>query len=206
MRAIVQLLLPFMRPEARSDPRAAARIAPREPAAAKRRPHRGRSSGRRVSERQAAYDRLVEEMKARYGFRVRKWRRSMSGCAWELIYRDGRRQPMLESPYPKSPLSCAIFLHEVGHHAIGLGAVRPRCLEELRAWEWSLAAMEAHGLEVDDRVRKRMRESMEYAVAKAVRRRARSIPVELVPYLNGARAVRQAKSESIEPDATSIGA
>lgn len=122
-------------------------------------------------------------MKAAYGFRVRKWRRTMSGCAWELRYRDGRRQRMLESPYPKSPLSCSIFLHEVGHHAIGLGAVRPRCLEELRAWEWSIAAMEARGLEVDEKVRDRFRRSMEYAVAKAARRGIRSLPEELRAYL-----------------------
>ncbi|MDZ4753557.1 MAG: hypothetical protein SGJ11_03570 [Phycisphaerae bacterium] len=124
----------------------------------------------------------MTSMKATYGFRVRKWRRSMSGCAWELVYRDGRRQRMLESPYPKTPLSCSIFLHEVGHHAIGLGTVRPRCLEELRAWEWSLATMESHGLTIDDKVRTRMRRSMQYAVAKAARRGIRALPADLFPY------------------------
>lgn len=141
---------------------------------------------RRPSPRAEAYDALVAEMKAAYGFRVRRWRRSMSGCAWELRYRDGRVRRMLESPYPKSPLSCAIFLHEVGHHAIGLGAVRPRCLEELRAWEWSFAAMESRGLEIDERTRERFRRSMEYAVAKATRRGIARLPEELRAYLPAA--------------------
>ena len=173
LRSLVQLLLPFMG--------RAARASRPQPA---RRPRSGAAPAkRRRSPRQERYDALVEEMKAAYGFRVRKWRRTMSGCAWELRYRDGRRQRMLESPYPKSPLSCSIFLHEVGHHAIGLGAVRPRCLEELRAWEWSIAAMEARGLEVDEKVRDRFRRSMEYAVAKAARRGIRSLPEELRAYL-----------------------
>jgi hypothetical protein len=159
------------------------------PAAVPPRRIRAKPTGKAgTSPRRQAYDRLVAEMKATYGFRVRRWRRSMSGCAWELRYRDGRVQRMLESPYPKSPLSCAIFLHEVGHHAIGLGAVRPRCLEELRAWEWSLAAMEARGLEIDGRTRTRFRRSMEYAVAKAARRGISRLPEELVAFLPGRAA------------------
>lgn len=169
----MQLVLDFLRPESPRPKPARAKATRAAPQRAKR-----PASGKRA-ERQARYDALVEEMKARYGFRVRRWRRSMSGCAWELLYRDGRRQAMLESPYPKSPLSCAIFLHEVGHHAIGLGAVKPRCLEEWRAWQWSLAAMEERGLDIDDKVRDRVRRSMEYAVAKASRRGIRSVPEEL---------------------------
>ncbi len=169
----MQLVLDFLRPE----PARPTRTRSKQPRPAAKRT-RSAGTGKRA-ERQARYDALVEAMKARYGFRVRRWRRSMSGCAWELLYRDGRRQAMLESPYPKSPLSCAIFLHEVGHHAIGLGAVKPRCLEEWRAWQWSLAAMEEHGLEIDVKVRDRVRRSMEYAVAKASRRGIRSVPEEL---------------------------
>jgi len=163
---VVQLLL-FAPPE----PPGPAPVRAKAPAS--RRPRAARSV------RQAAYDALVVEMRELHGFRVRRWRRSMSGCAWELRYRDGRRQRMLESCYPKSPLSCAIFLHEVGHHAIGLGAVRPRCLEELRAWQWSFAAMEERGLAIDDRTRERFRRSMAYAVAKAKRRGIAAVPEEL---------------------------
>jgi hypothetical protein len=181
VRLLSQLLFPFMQrvapaPAPEAAPPRAARSSRAKPA----RPRRPRAR----SATQETYDAVVAEMKATYGFKVRKWRRSMSGCAWELLYRDGRRQRMLESPYPKSPISCAIFLHEVGHHAIGLGAVRPRCLEELRAWQWSLAAMEARGLAIDDRTRVRFRRSMEYAVAKSLRRGAKSIPAELAEFLH----------------------
>jgi hypothetical protein len=183
LKAIVQLLLPFMRkPRGKASEQAARGECRAKPPARKR--------ASRPSQRQASYDLLVNEMKAEHGFRVRKWRRSMSGCAWELRYRDGRRQRMLEAPYPKSPLSCSIFLHEVGHHAIGLGSVRPRCLEELRAWEWSLAAMASRGLDIDDKVRTRVQRSMEYAVAKAARRGIKTLPEELLAYAPRPRATR----------------
>ncbi len=86
---------------------------------------------------QDRYDAMVRMMLDRYGVRVRKWRSSMSGVAWELAYADGRRVKLLESPKPKGPMSAAIFLHEIGHHAIGLGVYRPRCLEEYHAWAFA---------------------------------------------------------------------
>ena len=174
------------KPTSKPTPKPASKPTPKSSSKAPAKPSKRRSP------RQKQYDSVVEEMKATYGFKVRKWRRSMSGCAWELLYTDGRRLPMLESPYPKSPLSCSIFLHEVGHHAIGLGSVKPRCLEELRAWQWSLAAMEARGIEVDEKVRDRFRRSMEYAVAKAARRGIRSLPAELEPFLPAANRARRA--------------
>jgi hypothetical protein len=121
----------------------------------------------------------VAQMKELHRFRVRKWRSSMSGCAWELRYRDGSVVRMIESPYPKGPMSCAVFLHEVGHHAIGLGVHSPRCLEELRAWEWSLKTMRELGLNVTPAVERRFERSMRYAVAKAQRRGLKRVPVEL---------------------------
>ncbi len=89
---------------------------------------------------------------------------------------------MLESPQPRGPMSMAIFLHEVGHHAIGFNRYKPRCLEEYHAWKWSLEAMELHGLNITDAVRRRMHESLWYAVAKARRRGLRELPPELLPY------------------------
>ena len=86
-------------------------------------------------------------------------------------------------------MSAAVFLHEVGHHAIGLGRYKPRCLEEYHAWAWSLEQMQANGLHVTDAVRYRMHASLHYAVAKAVRRGIKGLPPELEPYL--AKPARQ---------------
>ncbi|MHC5004342.1 MAG: hypothetical protein ACYTJ0_14600 [Planctomycetota bacterium] len=100
-------------------------------------PRRGRpvSAGRRRGPTmQERYDALVDEMKRAYGVRVRKWRSSSSGCAWEVHYANGAVSRLIEAPYPRGPMSCAIFLHEIGHHAIGFGTYRPRCLEEYHAW------------------------------------------------------------------------
>ena len=89
-------------------------------------------------------------------------------------------------------MSCAVFLHEVGHHAIGLGAYRPRCLEEYHAWRWSLETMLELGFNVTEAVRRRRDESLHYAIAKASRRGLKRLPGELVPFL-------EPRSREVEP-------
>lgn len=133
--------------------------------------------------KQALYDDMVRVLCARHNIRVKRWRTSMSGVAWEARYRDGSVTRFLESPQPKSPMSAAIFLHEVGHHVIGLGVYKPRCLEEYHAWMYSIEQMEAWGVEVTDKVRERMYKSLKYAVGKAKRRGIRKMPVELLSFL-----------------------
>jgi hypothetical protein len=131
---------------------------------------------------QDRYDEMVRTMLDRYGVRVRKWRSSMSGVAWELAYADGRRVKLLESPKPKGPMSAAIFLHEIGHHAIGLGVYRPRCLEEFHAWDFAIRTMQDLDLNISDAVHRRMHASLHYAIAKAGRRGLKDLPPELVPF------------------------
>lgn len=131
---------------------------------------------------QERYDAVVKAMLDQYGIKVRKWRKNMSGVAYELRYRDGSVKRLLESPYPKGPMSAAIFLHEIGHHAIGFNRYKPRCLEEYHAWKWSLEAMEAQGLDVTDAVRYRMHLSLWYAVGKASRRGIKNLPPELLAF------------------------
>jgi hypothetical protein len=148
---------------------------------ARRTPASPRRAGAATSA-QARYDQIVREMVGAYGLRVRRWRRSMSGVAWVTRYRDGSAVRCLESPRPKSPLSLAIFLHEVGHHAIGLGSYKPRCLEEYHAWMFALREMERLGVPVTDRVRRRVQRSLKYAADKARRRGLRHLPEELRAY------------------------
>ncbi|HEX8877892.1 MAG TPA: hypothetical protein VF777_14175 [Phycisphaerales bacterium] len=131
---------------------------------------------------QARYDAVVREMLVKYNVKVRKWRTSSSGVAWTITYKDGRVVRLLESPQPKGPMSMAIFLHEIGHHAIGLGTYKPRCLEEYHAWAFAIRTMEERGLNITDRVHQRMFRSLRYAVRKARRRGLKELPVELVPY------------------------
>jgi hypothetical protein len=131
---------------------------------------------------QEKYDALVEEMKRTHNVRIRKWRKSSSGVAWIIRYRDGREVKLIESPYPRGPMSCAIFLHEIGHHAIGLGVHRPRCLEEYHVWIWALREMRERGFNVTPAVEKRVHDSMKYAVGKAKRRGLQLLPDELRAY------------------------
>lgn len=132
---------------------------------------------------QAKYDLAVRESLQTYGVRVRKWRTSMSGIAWEVYYHDGRTVRLIEAPRPKGPMSAAVFLHEIGHHAIGFGVYKPRCLEEHHAWKWALEEMERRGLNITPAVRKRVRDSMRYAIGKATRRGIKALPAEMQAYL-----------------------
>jgi len=84
-------------------------------------------------------------------------------------------------------MSAAVFLHEIGHHAIGLGRYKPRCLEEYFAWAFSLHQMHELGIDVTPRVRKRASDALVYAVDKAVRRGLKRVPIELVAVLEAAR-------------------
>ena len=135
-----------------------------------------------ASKKAVLYETMTREMLLRYDVRVRKWRTSMSGVAWYVTYRDGRVQRLLESPKPKSPMSAAIFLHEIGHHAIGFNVYKPRCLEEYHAWQYSLAQMRQWNIPVTPRVMQRYQRSMKYAVGKATRRGIRELPSELLPF------------------------
>ena len=127
----------------------------------------------------ADYSQIVEELKRRYGVRVRRWRKNMTGCAWRVFYRDGSVINWIESPLPKTPISLAIFLHEIGHHAIGFDTYRLRCEEEFRAWEFALAEMRRAGVEPDERVERRVELSVRYAVDKAMRRGLKRVPATL---------------------------
>lgn len=130
----------------------------------------------------ARYEAMTREMLETHGIRVRRWRTSMSGIAWQVRYRDGSTARLIEAPRPKGPMSAAVFLHEVGHHAIGFNVYRPRCLEEYHAWAWAIAQMRRVGIDVTDRVSYRMHQSLAYAVGKARRRGLRQLPPELSPY------------------------
>ena len=114
--------------------------------------------------------------------RVRRWRRDMTGCAWQTVHADGRRVCWIEAPVPRTPISLAIFLHEVGHHAIGFDTYRRRCEEEYHAWQWALARMRLLGVEPDGRTLARVEVSLRYAVDKAVRRGMTVVPASLVPF------------------------
>lgn len=130
----------------------------------------------------ARYDALTRRMLETHGVRVKRWRKAMSGVAWEVRYRDGSTVRLIEAPRPKGPMSAAVFLHEIGHHAIGFSVYKPRCLEEYHAWAWAIRAMEESGVAVTDSVRYRMHQSLAYAVAKAKRRGLRELPAELAPF------------------------
>jgi hypothetical protein len=131
----------------------------------------------------ADFSPIVDAMKSRYDLRVRKWRRSMSGCAWRCYHHDGRVVNWIESPIPKTPLSLAIFLHEVGHHAIGFSTYKKRCEEEYHVWVWAINQMRKLGIEPDDRVARRFDLSMQYAVGKAMRRGLKALPEPLEQFL-----------------------
>jgi hypothetical protein len=125
------------------------------------------------------YAHIVQRAKTRYDIRVRRWRASMSGAAWRVYHDDGRAVNWIEAPRPKTPISLAIFLHEVGHHAVGFERYKKRCEEEYHVWLWALSEMRRNGVPPDARVRARFDLSMRYAVGKAMRRGIKHLPATL---------------------------
>ncbi len=160
-------------------------IAPRKPKPRPALRHRARKPSAPAPGSMAErYEQITKQMLNEHDVRVRKWRSSMSGVAWQVQYKDGSTAKLIESPKPKGPMSAAVFLHEIGHHAIGFGVYRPRCLEEYHAWRWSLEQMEALGLNITPPVRRRMHESLHYAIEKAHRRGLKRLPEELSPFVH----------------------
>ena len=134
----------------------------------------------------ADYSHIVEEMKSRFDVRVHKWRSNMSGCAWRVYRTDGTVINWIETPVPKTPISLAIFLHEVGHHVIGFEAYKRRCEEEYHVWVWAIREMKRLGVEPDERVHRRFELSMQYAVDKAMRRGIKQLPEPLEQFVAAA--------------------
>ena len=131
-------------------------------------------------------DAIVNLVKHRHAVRIKRWRRSMSGCAWQTTYDDGQVIRWIESPYPKTPLSLSIFMHEVGHHVIGFDKYKRRCEEEYHVWRWALEEMRRLGVAPDAKVLQRFQLSMQYAVGKAVRRGIKQLPEGLEQFLPAA--------------------
>jgi hypothetical protein len=121
---------------------------------------------------------IVRQMKQQHAIRIHRWRRAMTGCAWRVNFSDGRSINWIEAPRPKTLISLAIFLHEVGHHAVGFDRYRLRCEEEYHVWLWALGKMEDMGIPPNSAVLRRFEHSMRYAVAQAQRRRE-SVPESL---------------------------
>lgn len=119
------------------------------------------------------YEVAGKELLARHSITIKTVRKSMSGIA----YLEDR---VISAPAAKSPLSFAILAHEVGH--IVNGSIRPRWLEELRAWEFAIESFKQFHLSVSKEVRQRMRYSLAYALAKALNRDMKRIPAELRQY------------------------
>jgi hypothetical protein len=111
----------------------------------------------------------------------------MSGCAWQVSHRTGKVDRWIEAPYPKTAISLAVFLHEVGHHAIGFDRFRKRCEEEYHVWLWAMAQMRHLGVEPDAKVLRRFDLSMRYAVGKAIRRGIRNLPSDLMQFADPCR-------------------
>jgi hypothetical protein len=134
----------------------------------------------------ADFSRIVQDMKRIHDVRVRRWRTTMSGKAWRVYHHDGKVVNWIESPQPKTPISLSIFLHEVGHHAIGFEKYRKRCEEEYHVWIWAINEMRRQGVEPDAKVLRRFELSMRYAVGKAIRRGIKNIPDPLLRFVSQA--------------------
>jgi hypothetical protein len=141
---------------------------------------RARSSSPRRTETATddIYRQLVADLKARYKISIRKWHTRMAGVAYELQFQDGRIKRLIAAPRPRSPVSAAIFLHEVGHHAIGFHRYSLRCLEEFYVWQWTFREMTARQIPIDERVLRHYRRSMQH-YTRLARQHGHEVPREI---------------------------
>jgi len=144
-------------------------------------PPRARTTKLQPPAAQPRYDTLVRDLKARYKISIRHWNTHMAGHAYELTYAGGTIKRLISAPRPKGPVSAAIFMHEVGHHAIGFRRYASRCLEEHYVWQWTFREMESHGIPITPRVMKHFRRSMYHYVHTAQKRRE-PVPPELLHF------------------------
>jgi hypothetical protein len=124
---------------------------------------------------------MTSELREKYKITVKKWRQRMTGIAYELTYRDGTIKRLISAPRPRSPVSAAIFLHEVGHHAIGFKRYESCCLEEHYVWQWTFREMEARSIPITPRVMKHFRRSMYHYVHRC-RKIGEHVPAELAHF------------------------
>jgi hypothetical protein len=129
------------------------------------------------------YRDMAHDLPARYGVTVTRWRSSNSGVAILRKLNDGRWLREMEAPYPKGPVSAAVFCHEIGHHALGVGSITPRCREEHAAWMWALDELRNRDITITNAVHNRVYDALHHAVHTALRRGLKRIPPELTPYL-----------------------
>lgn len=134
----------------------------------------------------ADYRHIVAETKQRYNIRVWRWRRTLSGCAWRALYIREGVVNWIEAPYPQTPLGLAIFLHEVGHHAIGFDKYSLHCVDEFEAWRWALSRMAELNVRIDGTVLRRVNRSIGRAVSRSLTDGVRTLPERLRPYLTRA--------------------
>jgi hypothetical protein len=114
---------------------------------------------------------------------VHRWRRGTSGRAWQGIGPDGTPVNFIESPEPTSELTLAIFLHEIGHHKVGLDGWELDSEAEYWAWDWAFGQMENLGINPTSDVYARYDLSLRYAVHEERRRGVLELPPCLRPFI-----------------------
>jgi len=119
------------------------------------------------------YELAGNELLKKYNINIKTYRGNLTGIA----YIEDR---IISAPKPIKPLHFAIFAHEVGH--IANGEISPRWLEELKAWQFSIAQFKLFGFRIPSEVKSRMKYSLAFALAKALNRNMKAIPRELKPY------------------------
>ncbi|MBI4308182.1 MAG: hypothetical protein HY684_05185 [Chloroflexi bacterium] len=129
---------------------------------------------------------LARSILAIHPVRVVRWRKSLSGVAWHITKNGSLVETRIETPRPHTPLSFAIFAHELGHHLqrVERASWPSRMEQEYDAWQRAFALMRQHGVPITEKVERRYVQAMRYALAKALRRGAVRIPAYFVRFLD----------------------
>ena len=84
---------------------------------------------------------IALEEAARHDVTIKRFRPSLSGKAFVS-------QRTITAPRPRTRRRLRVFLHEVGHIALGHSDPKPRYVAEQEADEWAFETMRRHGIRV----------------------------------------------------------
>lgn len=109
------------------------------------------------------YSDLINNLMKENNIKLKGYKTNLTGVA----YPDERS---IIIPKPTTKLRLSICLHEVGHIVLNHNNKKKRYIEEKEAWDFALNYMKKEKIPITKKVRIRRKESINYAIGKAMRR------------------------------------
>ena len=105
---------------------------------------------------------------------------------WRYIIIQGQKTKVtlysMRVPEPKSAISLATYLHELGHHTLLSRNQKKSCLREFYAEQYSLDNLKRFGVKKNRKMVRHSNWYMSYSLGQALNRKMKDIPTEMMKY------------------------